>query len=70
MLRRRIIIQEDYQKSIDTLDIEVVQGEKLKEDESGEEVLKRLFESTMDYLVTHDKEELKRKPILNVGTMF
>ena len=27
--------------------------------QGGEEVLKRLLESTMDYLFTHDKEELQ-----------
>ena len=37
----------------------MVEEEEIKEDESGEEVLKRLLESTMDYLVTHEKKELK-----------
>ena len=53
MLRRKFITQEDYQKVVNTLDIEMVEEEEIKEDEA--EVLKRLLQSTMDYLVTHDK---------------
>ena len=37
----------------------MVEEEEIKEDKGGEEVLKRLLESTMDYLVTHDTEEFK-----------
>ena len=60
VLRRMFITQEDYQKAVDTLDIEMMEEEELKEDEGSEEVLKRLLGSTMDYYITHDKEELKR----------
>ena len=35
----------------------MAEEEEIKEDEA--EILKRLTQSTMDYLVTHDKEELK-----------
>ena len=59
MLRGKFITQEDYQKAIDTLDIEMVEEEEIKEDEGGEEEFKELLDSTMEYLVMHDKEELK-----------
>ena len=51
MLRRKFITQEDYQKAIDMLDIELVGEEEIKEVKV--EVLKRLLKSIMDYLVTH-----------------
>ena len=56
MLRRKFIIQEDYQKATDRLDIDIVQKEEIKEDKA--EVMKRLFQSTMDCLVTHDKKKM------------
>ena len=42
MLRRKFITPEDYKKAVDTLDIEMME-EEIKEDEGGEEVLKRLL---------------------------
>ena len=60
MFRRKFITQEDYQKAINTLDIEMVEEEEIKENEA--EVLRRLFQSTLDYLITHDKKELETIP--------
>ena len=59
MLRRKFITQEDSQKAVDMMDIEMMKEEEITADECCEEVLKRLFKSTVEYLVTYDKEELK-----------
>ena len=51
----------------------MMKEEEITEDEGCEEVLKRLFKSTVEYLVTYDKEELKElmgKPAMNKRMMF
>ena len=48
MLRRQFITQEDYQKAIDTLDIEMAVEEETKEAEGGERIA-RVYHGLFNY---------------------